>query len=256
MADEWYCEIAGREIGPLSAQQLRAMAAKGQILSNDCVRQGEQGSWVLARQVRGLLQPSPDLARPKPPVFQAPVPESLPETPVAPSPPPPPPVAPPQANDVFDVVALGIVTDEPTGVHARAKIALSRKRRRLERQRITVGLLAAAVVGLAIVGLALAFGRSSSAPTPSGSTPPAKKAPAVKADAESPEALEAREGIKSLDSPKHERHTTDVETPKTPVAADSDATTTAGPRDSTKAVPKKQPGEPKRGAPKGDPSSL
>jgi len=44
MADEWYCEIAGREIGPLSSEQLRAMAAKGQILSSDCVRQGAQGS--------------------------------------------------------------------------------------------------------------------------------------------------------------------------------------------------------------------
>ena len=68
MADEWYCEIAGREIGPLSAQQLRAMAAKGQILPNDCVRQGTQGSWVPARQVKGLLSPASELpGRPPPP---------------------------------------------------------------------------------------------------------------------------------------------------------------------------------------------
>jgi hypothetical protein len=55
--DEWFCEIAGREIGPLSAQQLRAMAGKGQILPSDCVRRGAQGAWVLARQVKGLLPP-------------------------------------------------------------------------------------------------------------------------------------------------------------------------------------------------------
>lgn len=60
MADEWYCEIAGREIGPLSSEQLRAMAAKAQILPSDCVRQGGQGPWILARQVKGLLPAASD----------------------------------------------------------------------------------------------------------------------------------------------------------------------------------------------------
>ena len=110
MADEWYCEIAGREIGPLSAQQLRAMAAKGQILSNDCVRQGVEGSWILARQVRGLLPPSPDLPRPKPPSFQPPEPDTLPvaqrlsEAPAAPTSPPP--VVPQRAREAIMYIGL------------------------------------------------------------------------------------------------------------------------------------------------------
>ena len=55
MVEEWYCEIAGREVGPLTAQQLRAMAIKGQILPSDCVRPASQTQWVLARQIRGLF---------------------------------------------------------------------------------------------------------------------------------------------------------------------------------------------------------
>ena len=57
--DQWFCEIAGREIGPLSPTQLRAMAAKGQILPSDCVRLGTQGKWLLARQVKGLFPAPP-----------------------------------------------------------------------------------------------------------------------------------------------------------------------------------------------------
>jgi GYF domain 2 len=247
MADEWYCEIAGREIGPLSAQQLRAMAAKGQILPNDCVRQGVQGSWILARQVKGLLGPASELPRPKPPVFQAagsenlPVAQRLPETPAAPPPPPPTtPVVPPTEVDVFDPVALGILADEPVsgaGMQARTKIVFSRERRRLERQKITVGALLVAVVGLAIVSLLLAVGGGSPEPGSSGAAAPAKGAPAAKANAESPEVLESREGIESLDSPKRQPRKISAETRKTPAAADSDNDKTSRPRASKKAVP-------------------
>jgi hypothetical protein len=250
MADQWYCDIAGREIGPLTSEQLRAMAARGQILANDCVRQGEQGSWVLARQVRGLLSPASELPRPKPPISQTPSPENLPiaqRLPEAPAAPPsPPPAAPPQVADVFDPASLGIVFDEPAataGIQAPIGLGPSRERRRLERQKMTVGLLVAAVVGLAIAGLLLAFGGGSSESEHRGSATPVKKAHAAKADVESPESLEAREGIDPLDSAKSKPRKISVEPPKAPIAADSDNAKAAKPSDSKKAVPKKNPRE-------------
>lgn len=55
--DEWFCRIAGRELGPMSSNQLKAMAAKGEILSTDTVRRGSTGKWILASRVRGLMPP-------------------------------------------------------------------------------------------------------------------------------------------------------------------------------------------------------
>ena len=74
MSVEWYCEIAGREVGPLTPRQLKAMADRGQIMPNDCVRRSEGGEWILARTVHGLLDadssakppPVPPIARSKP----------------------------------------------------------------------------------------------------------------------------------------------------------------------------------------------
>ncbi len=55
MAAEWYCKIAGAELGPLSAQQLKALAADGRLRPSDEVRQGSDGKWVPASRVKGLL---------------------------------------------------------------------------------------------------------------------------------------------------------------------------------------------------------
>jgi hypothetical protein len=63
MAAEWYVKIADKEatppiwstVGPLSAQQLRAMAGKGEISPEDLVRQGAEGRWVPVARVKGLL---------------------------------------------------------------------------------------------------------------------------------------------------------------------------------------------------------
>ena len=229
MADEWYCEIAGREIGPLSSEQLRAMAARGQILPNDCVRQGAQGSWVLARQVKGLLSTAPassgaaaeeptsppqilplqrrgvspepgrseNRVKSKPAALRIvsdeplPVAQRLPETPAAPqrSPSQPPVAPPPTMADVFDTVALGIVTDEPSataGLPGGAKVGRSRQQRRLERQMTTVGLLAAAVVGLAVASLLLLLGSGSSEPKQSDSAAPAEEGHSAQANRREP----------------------------------------------------------------------
>lgn len=56
--DGWFCRIAGREIGPLSLEQLQTMAASGQLVPNDRVRQGEAGSWIPADDVEGLFSGS------------------------------------------------------------------------------------------------------------------------------------------------------------------------------------------------------
>jgi hypothetical protein len=55
MAVDWYLRIADKEVGPLSAQQLRTMAGKGQIGPEDFVRPGDEGGWVPANRVKGLL---------------------------------------------------------------------------------------------------------------------------------------------------------------------------------------------------------
>ncbi len=295
MADEWYCEIAGREIGPLSPEQLRAMAVKGQIVSSDCVRQGSQGAWILARQVKGLLPPPSDsssvaveksvslpkvpsmpggsisskqefaeggLAKQKPLASQPlgienlPVAERLPRaSSVPPSPSPPtPPVAPPSVPDVFDPVALGIVDDPLPGkldAQAHTTFLRSRERRRLERQKTVVGVLAAAVLALAVVGVLLAVGNGPSEPERNGSATPAKKAPPAKAAA-SPEVLEAREGIERLDSPRARPPKASLETPRRPVAPDFDHAQTTAAGDSSTAAQPRKPRRPTAGAPEAD----
>ena len=286
MADEWYCEIAGREIGPLSSEQLRAMAVKGQILPNDCVRQGAArlldfgpaGAGIASggvgfgecgcREIRTAVQVPPvatggrfsaarirkwkpretDPGKGDSPIFADTKIGTVPResagggaaaegdlgVSIAAQAPP---VAPPMAADVFDPVALGIVTDladVKIGVQSQTTSVRSRERRRLERQRMIVGVLVAAVVGLAIVGLLLSIGDRQPQSEPSGSATPAKKARPVKAAA-SPEALEAREGIESLDSPKPKPRKIGVPAAKTPVA-DSSRVKAAVPSDSPKAV--------------------
>ena len=55
MADEWYCRISGEESGPISAPELKVMAAKGLLSPQDAVRRGEKGTWVEAARVKGLF---------------------------------------------------------------------------------------------------------------------------------------------------------------------------------------------------------
>jgi hypothetical protein len=292
MADEWYCEIAGREIGPLSSGQLRVMAAKGQILSNDCVRQGAQGSWILARQVKGLLPAAGGLAgaaaertaslsksatmlsrdasakqelangsRARQVVGPEalPVAERLPRASAIPSSSSHPlsPADPPSVPDVFDPVALGIL-DDPADMKAASQshatsVRSRERRRRLERQKIFVGVLAAAILALAITGLLLALGGRTSQADRNASAAPAKKTPAAR-PAASPEALEAREGIERLDSPASKPHKMSVDAPKKPIATGSNQVKTAAASGSSKTIPPKpkKPREPKPGTPEAD----
>ncbi len=55
MASEWFCRIAGAELGPLSAQQVKAMAAQGRLHPDDVLRRGSDGPWLPAGRVKGLF---------------------------------------------------------------------------------------------------------------------------------------------------------------------------------------------------------
>ena len=55
MATEWYCKIMGDEWGPMSSQELMAVAQRGRLTRNDTVRRGADGTWVRAEVVKGLF---------------------------------------------------------------------------------------------------------------------------------------------------------------------------------------------------------
>jgi hypothetical protein len=55
MSQQWFCKVSGKEIGPLAAPQLKAMADKGQLRPDDLVRQDANGKWTPARHVKGLF---------------------------------------------------------------------------------------------------------------------------------------------------------------------------------------------------------
>ncbi|MEX2091137.1 MAG: GYF domain-containing protein [Pirellulales bacterium] len=60
MATEWFCRIMGDEWGPMSAQELVAVARYGRLTRDDVVRRGATGTWVRAEIVEGLMNtPAP-----------------------------------------------------------------------------------------------------------------------------------------------------------------------------------------------------
>ncbi|MCE9555498.1 MAG: DUF4339 domain-containing protein [Planctomycetes bacterium] len=56
MAADWFCRIRGQLRGPLSPQDLKALATAGQLAPDSLVRQGMAGAWVKAGRVKGLFQ--------------------------------------------------------------------------------------------------------------------------------------------------------------------------------------------------------
>lgn len=165
--DEWFCQIAGREIGPLSLHTLKAMVAKGEILPTDSVRRGLTGNWVPAGRVQGLFESSPLSSAGPPSFFASPQPNVAwpTEPPVAPIARPPAPPLPleEQFSDVTaeeEAVPLDVLT-EPIGdaevsddVKSFAAMALARRQRQ-RRILITISMLIV-VCGLAVVGIVLA----------------------------------------------------------------------------------------------------
>jgi len=59
MSTQWYSDVGGSVIGPLTASQLREMARRGQLTPDALVRQGQTGKWVKAGRVKGLFADGP-----------------------------------------------------------------------------------------------------------------------------------------------------------------------------------------------------
>lgn len=55
MANSWYVQLMGREIGPLTDSQLRSLANEQRIKPHDQLRKSPTGTWVSAERVRGLF---------------------------------------------------------------------------------------------------------------------------------------------------------------------------------------------------------
>jgi uncharacterized RDD family membrane protein YckC len=70
MAEEWYVGSNGQQSGPFTLQQLRQMAASGQLSKTDLIWKQGLASWVACSSVKGLFPAvadfSPTLLRPAP----------------------------------------------------------------------------------------------------------------------------------------------------------------------------------------------
>jgi hypothetical protein len=178
--DEWFCEIAGRQIGPLSSHQLKTMAANGQIVPTDKVRRGPTGHWVSASHVRGLFaaaQPPPQTAAEPPSFFGSTPPPTqvfanaatpnvawpaeTPAAPPVPEPPRPPELptrdAPTDDSASFDFIAE---SDEvaPVGRNIKNRALLARARRKRQQQMLVAGSLIFVIFGLIIAVIFLFAG--------------------------------------------------------------------------------------------------
>lgn len=77
MAGEWYVGRNGQQSGPFTAQQLREMAAAGQLSSDDLLWKNGMPSWVPCSSVKGLFPESTAVSGP-PPTRPAPRPVAPP----------------------------------------------------------------------------------------------------------------------------------------------------------------------------------
>ena len=59
MSTEWFCNIMGEQWGPMSSQELLAVARRGRLSRDDLVRRGVDGNWVRAELVKGLFNNPP-----------------------------------------------------------------------------------------------------------------------------------------------------------------------------------------------------
>ena len=59
MSEGWFCKVGDKKVGPLSADQLKTIAAQGQLRPEHMVRRGSEGPWVPAGRVKGLFPQKP-----------------------------------------------------------------------------------------------------------------------------------------------------------------------------------------------------
>ena len=63
MTAEWHVSIDGSQRGPLTAEQIRSLAASGQLKPTDHIWKEGMGEWASASSIKGLFPP----ASPRPP---------------------------------------------------------------------------------------------------------------------------------------------------------------------------------------------
>jgi hypothetical protein len=55
VAATWYCRVDDDELGPLPPAALKQLVLEGRVTADSLIRQGENGKWVPAGKVKGLL---------------------------------------------------------------------------------------------------------------------------------------------------------------------------------------------------------
>ena len=206
MAEEWFCSIAGKVSGPLSAQQLREMTSKGYLSPNDLVRCGAVGAWFPAGRVKGLFaapgtapsdsagvaagsasSASVPVAKPLPAPPQGPPPGvRAPET-RAPLPRPGSPAAPP-----LDLAFLDQEPAAPPRAAARTGTPLpqrSDRERNRRSQKLLVWVLVGVLAGLTAVAIAVQVWVSRIEPPLAKSEEVARKEEPAKPKVKDPEAV-------------------------------------------------------------------
>ena len=56
MAAEWYYQIMGQQLGPISPTELRALASTGAVTPETIVKKGVDGVWLRAERVQGFFE--------------------------------------------------------------------------------------------------------------------------------------------------------------------------------------------------------
>lgn len=59
VAKEWYFQVMGSELGPVSSAELKHKVKLGQIQADTMVRAAPDGKWQTADRVKGLIDPPP-----------------------------------------------------------------------------------------------------------------------------------------------------------------------------------------------------
>jgi hypothetical protein len=198
---EWYTQVAEQVVGPLSDEQLKALADAGRLAPNDPIAQSPQGPWTEASRVKGLFSPAPPAVEPpvakpqqEPPVPQPPVvspaPQAPPATPAAPPTPAPPTPAPPVASAPPAAAppatgGIGIQTEQYAATERFQKKRVKKQREPLTKKqknaRLVKWLAVATVLG-GVLLLSIPYLRNVTREVTKPKAPPPPAAPAADLD--------------------------------------------------------------------------
>ena len=177
MAAEWYCSVSGKTLGPLSAEQLKALAEQGKLTPRHQVRRGTDDPWVSAGRVKGLFPKASDatpVARARSTEAQAPQ-TQVPQARAAVTPPDPQKAKASGATAPPNPLGIIVDNDSPTArlTRRRKSGTTSPAGRKKHNTRLIVA-SAAGIAVLSIVAISLALsGSSEKAPNKEATPKPA-----------------------------------------------------------------------------------